>query len=81
MSYDKANVRGVLWLTPRMQKTFGIVFYFNGIESRCYIKEVAGMDEDFDIKDIAENGARLHKQQLQNLYVLGTVVFQADEMD
>lgn len=61
-----SKVIQVEWLTAT-NGTIGIVVIDNGFKKKAYIKQVAGIDEKQDIKDVAENGAKLHRSTLTQI--------------
>ena len=46
------KILDVQWLTSVFGNQIGIVTIDNGYEIKTYIKQVAGLDEDFDVKNI-----------------------------
>lgn len=53
-----------IWITAGLE-TIGIVLSDNGYEKKAYIKKVAGFDEENDIKDILQNGGKMHLSQAE----------------
>lgn len=61
------KILDVQWLTSAFGNQIGIVTIDNGYEIKTYIKQVAGLDEDFDVKNIIERGAKIYPCQLERI--------------
>ena len=60
------KVENVLWFNS-MNGTIGIVLADNGHKKKAYIKNVIGLNEENDIKEILESGAKIHISQAESI--------------
>ena len=56
----------VIWIET-ISGTIGIVLSDNGFEKKAYIKQVMGLDEKDDIKDVLERGGKIHLHQVESI--------------
>lgn len=63
---NMSKVTEVIWIST-MSAKIGIVLSNNGFENKAYIKQVMGLDEESDTKDVLENGGRIHLQQVESI--------------
>lgn len=61
------KILDVQWLTSVFGNQIGIVTIDNGYEIKTYIKHVAGFDEDFDVQNIIDYGAKIYPSQLERI--------------
>lgn len=61
-----SKVKEVIWINT-MNGIIGIVLSDNGFEKKAYIKQVMGLDEESDTKDVLENGGKIHLQQVESI--------------
>ena len=60
------KVENVLWFNS-MNGTIGIVLADNGFDKKVYIKNVMGHNEESDIKEILESGAKIRISQAESI--------------
>jgi hypothetical protein len=60
------NMTEAIWITAGAE-TIGIVLSDNGYEKKAYIKKVVGFDEENDIKDVLQNGGKIHLSQVESI--------------
>jgi hypothetical protein len=53
-----------IWISS-MSGIVGIVLTDNGHEKKAYVKQVAGLNEEEDTKDVMENGGKLQLPEAQ----------------
>ena len=61
-----SKITEVIWIST-MNGTIGIVLSDNGFEKKAYIKQVMGLDEESDTKDVLENGGKIDLQQVESI--------------
>ena len=56
----------VIWIET-ISGTIGIVLKDNGFEKKAYIKQVMGLDEASDTRDVLENGGKLKLHHAESI--------------